>query len=177
VHVRRDHVTEFRGRKFGLVVEHGRVAHQQLQDAIVFRDRPRYQRVEIADVRRQQIPAEPEIDDPRRSVSGECGLSAIGRENRFAFVDGGHAAVLVHLAGSALHHDKDDIVIVDKGGGVPVVHRRQGSRGHGETRERPQRQIDIERMSFEGINFDTKNLAAENFAKGLNATVIMKGFG
>ncbi|MEI9925859.1 MAG: hypothetical protein WDN50_22750 [Bradyrhizobium sp.] len=175
--MRRDHVTEFRRRQFGLVVEHGRVADQKLQHPIVFRNRPRHQRVEIADIGRQQIPAEPKIDHLCRGVPGEGGFGAIGGENGFAFVDHGNAAVLVYFARSALHHDKDDIVIVDKGRRVAVVHGRQGSRGHGEARDRPQRQIDIERMAFERIDFDTENLAAENFAKGLYATIFLKGFG
>jgi len=49
------------------------------------------------------------------------------------FVDQEHARLVRRAA------DKDDIVIVDKGGGVPVVHGRQRSRSHCETRDRPQR--------------------------------------
>jgi hypothetical protein len=60
---------------------------------------------------------------------------------------------------------------------VPVAHGRQRSRSHGEARQRSQRQIDIERVAIERIDFDTKNLAAESFPKSFNATVIVYGFG
>jgi hypothetical protein len=56
---------EFRRREFILGVKHRRVARQKLQDAVVLRDRPRNQSVEIGNVRRLQISAEPKIDETR----------------------------------------------------------------------------------------------------------------
>ena len=49
---------------------------------------------------------------------------------------GGGAAVLTDFAGAALHYHQNDVVIVDKCGGMPVVHRRQRPCRHGKSRQR-----------------------------------------
>jgi hypothetical protein len=60
---------------------------------------------------------------------------------------------------------------------MPIAHRRQRSACHGKAGQRPQRQIDRERVAIEWIDFDAKNFAAENLAKRIEAAIIVKGLG
>jgi hypothetical protein len=60
---------------------------------------------------------------------------------------------------------------------MPVAHRRQRARRDGEAGQRSQRQIDVERVTVEWIDFNAKDFAAENLAKGFNAVVTSKGSG
>jgi len=108
-----------------LIVQHRRISHQKLQQAIVLGDRTRNQGVEIGDTPRQQIPAQPEIDDASRRRSGDCGGRAVRRQHGFALVDRRDAAILVHFTQPALQHDEDEVVIVDERGRMAAVHRRQ----------------------------------------------------
>jgi hypothetical protein len=84
---------------------------------------------------------------------------------------------LADLANAALHHDEDDVVIVEQRRRMPVAHRRQRSACHGKAGQRPQRQVDRERVALEWIDFNAKNFAAENLAKRIEAAIIVKGLG
>ena len=168
-------VAEFRHREFAPTIEHGGVSDQKLQHAVVLRNRPCHQIVEIGQMRRQQLPAQPKIDHAGGPVCGESGDRTVRRQHCLALIDRGGAAVLADLAGAALHHHQNDVVIVDQRGGMPVTHRRQRTRRHGEARQRAQRQIDLDRVTVERINFDAENVASEGFAKGFGAVVPLKG--
>jgi hypothetical protein len=127
MHVGRDHAAQLHGRQFLLVFEHRGVAHHELQDTVVFRNRPRDQGIDIGNMRRHQVSAEPQVDHARRGQSGEGRFGAIGRQHGFTFVDHRNAAVLADLANAALHHHEDDVVVIEQRRRMPIAHRRQRS--------------------------------------------------
>ena len=123
MHMRGDHAPQVRRRQLLLIVDHLGVSHQELQDAVIPRDRSCHHGVDVGDIWRQQASAEPEIDDTRRRSSNEYGFGVIGGEDGFSFVDRRNAAVLTNLADTALHYQQDEIVLVAQPGGVPGAHR------------------------------------------------------
>jgi hypothetical protein len=145
------------------------------QHAVVLRDRACHQIIEVGKMRRQKLPAQPKIDDAGRPVCGKRGDRAVRGQHCLALIDRGGAAVLTDFADAALHHHQNDVVIVDQGGGMPVVHRRQRPCRHGKARHRAQCQIDLERMAAKRIDLDAENLASERFTKRFRAVIPLKG--
>jgi hypothetical protein len=105
----------------------------------------------------------------------EGGDRAVCRQYRLALIDHGGTAVLADLAAAVLQHHQNDVVVVDQGRGMPVVHWRQRPRRHGKARQHPQRQIDLDRKAAQRIDLDAENPAPERFTKRFDAVVPLQG--
>ena len=154
---------QLRRRELPLVVQRARIAFQQSQRGAVGDNGLEQGAVQIADMQREQGPAQAQIDHACRCVAGERRRLAIGSQGNLTFADLGSATVLFQRGKSALHGDEHDIVIVDQVRRMTVAHRRKRSRCHAESGKGAQLQLGLQPAALQRLHIDPQDRPAENF--------------